>query len=56
MDINDFRSLFTVLTFMAFIAIVFWAWSGRRSEEFDEASRLALDDDNQFVGNRLNLD
>lgn len=39
------RSLVTVLTFLAFIAIVFWAWSGRRREEFDEAARMALDDD-----------
>lgn len=54
MDINDLRSLFTVLTFMAFVAIVVWAWSSRRREEFDEASHMALDDDVPFAGNRLN--
>ena len=45
MDINDMRALVTVLTFIAFIAIVVWAWSGRRREEFDQAARMALDDD-----------
>ena len=56
MDINDFRSLVTVLTFMAFVAIVFWAWSGRRRVEFDEAARMVLDDDAPFAGNRFNQD
>ncbi len=45
MDINDMRVLITVLAFIAFIAIVVWAWSGRRREEFEQAARLALDDD-----------
>lgn len=56
MDINDFRSLFTVLTFLSFVAIVIWAWSGRRREEFDEAARMVLDDDACFSGNRHNQD
>jgi cytochrome c oxidase cbb3-type subunit 4 len=45
MDINDMRALITVLTFVAFVAIVVWAWSGRRRNEFDAAARMALDDD-----------
>lgn len=56
MDINDLRSLFTVLAFMAFVAIVFWAWSDRRREKFDEASRMVLDDDAPFTGNRFDQD
>lgn len=56
MDIGDIRSLFTVLAFMSFIVIVFWAWSGRRREEFDKASRMALEDDVSFSSNRFNLD
>lgn len=54
MYINELRSLFTVLTFLVFIAIVIWAWSGRRREDFDEAARLALDDDAPLCGDRLN--
>ena len=49
MDINDLRSLFTVLVFVTFIGIVWWAYSARRKESFDEAARLALEDDDVEV-------
>jgi cytochrome c oxidase cbb3-type subunit 4 len=39
------HSIWTVVVFVVFIGIVFWAYSGRRKKDFDEASRLALDDD-----------
>jgi len=45
MDINDLRSLFTVILFLAFIGIVAWAYSSKRKHEFDEAARLAVDDE-----------
>jgi cytochrome c oxidase cbb3-type subunit 4 len=45
MDLNDLRSLWTVLSFVAFLAIVVWAYSGKRKARFDEAARLPLDDD-----------
>lgn len=45
MDINDLRSMTTVLMMAIFIGIVGWAYSARRKEAFDEASRLPLDDD-----------
>ena len=45
MDLNDVRTLWTVLSFAAFLGIVFWAYSGKRKARFDEAARLALDDD-----------
>lgn len=45
MDINDLRSIVTVLSFITFLGIVVWAYSGRRKAEFDEAAMLALDDD-----------
>lgn len=49
MDINVLRSLFTVLVFVTFIGIVWWAYSARRKESFDEAARLALEDDDVGV-------
>ncbi len=49
MDINDLRSIFTVLTFIAFVGIVWWAYSGHRKQAFDEAALLPLDDDTPFV-------
>ena len=45
MDINDLRAGITVLTFVLFIGIVWWAYSDRRKLSFDEAARLPLDDD-----------
>lgn len=45
MDINDLRSLFTVLAFACFIGIVAWAYSSRRKEAYDEAANLPLEDD-----------
>ncbi len=45
MDINDLRSLFTVLAFAAFVGIVWWAYSARQKNAFDEAAKSVLDDD-----------
>ena len=49
MDINDLRSLFTVLAFIAFIGIVWWAYSDRRKATYDAAAMLPLDDDSPLV-------
>lgn len=45
MDINDLRSLFTVLAFATFVGIVWWAYSSKQKSSFDEAAKLALDED-----------
>jgi len=45
MDQNDLRSLVTLLTFMTFIGIVLWAYSGRRKQAFDEAASLPFTED-----------
>lgn len=49
MDINDLRSIFTVLALIAFTGIVWWAYSDRRKQTYDEAARMPLDDDSPFV-------
>jgi cytochrome c oxidase cbb3-type subunit 4 len=43
-DLPTLRGLFTLILMIAFLAIVFWAWSGKRKKEFDEAARLPLED------------
>lgn len=45
MDIHMLRSLFTVLLFALFIAIVLWAWSGRNRQRFDQAALLPFADE-----------
>ncbi|VAW54909.1 Cytochrome c oxidase (cbb3-type) subunit CcoQ [hydrothermal vent metagenome] len=39
------QSAWTVFAFVFFVGVVFWAWSGKRKTSFDEAARMALDDD-----------
>ena len=45
MDLPTLRGLFTLVLMVAFVAIVIWAWSGKRREDFEEAARLPLEDD-----------
>ena len=45
MDISFVLSLWTVVAFLIFVGIVFWAWSGARKNEFEKAARMALDDE-----------
>jgi cytochrome c oxidase cbb3-type subunit 4 len=49
MDINDLRSILTVLAFLAFMGILWWAYSDRRAATYEEAAMLPLDDDSQFI-------
>lgn len=43
--INDVRAAVTAVSFVLFLGIVLWAWSGHRKRAFEEAARLVLDDD-----------
>ena len=45
MDINDLRTLVTVLAFAAFVGIVWWAYSSAARRGFEEAARLPFDED-----------
>ena len=40
MDITALRVAVTVLSFVAFLGIVVWAWSRRRKRAFDQAANL----------------
>jgi cytochrome c oxidase cbb3-type subunit 4 len=45
MEMGTLRGLITLALMVAFVAIWAWAWSSRRRKDFDEASRLPLDED-----------
>lgn len=45
MEMGTLRGLVTLALMVAFIAVWVWAWSSRRRKDFDEASRLPLEDD-----------
>jgi len=40
MDINDLRVVISVVSFVAFIGIAVWAYSRKRTRDFDEAAML----------------
>lgn len=45
MNIGLFHSVWTLLLMIIFLAIVVWAWSGRRKRRFDEAARMPLEEE-----------
>lgn len=40
MDVNDFRSIVTVISMLIFIGICAWAYSRRNGASFEEAAQL----------------
>jgi len=42
------QSAWTIFAFVFFVAVVIWAWSGKRKSKFDKAARMALDDDKEL--------
>ena len=53
MDINDLRSIITVVGLLCFLAIVGWAYSKRSKKGFDEAANLPFaEHDDQDAASR----
>ncbi len=46
-EINFLRTLVTVASFIAFVAIVAWAWSPKQRDRFNEAARLPFADEDK---------
>ena len=44
MDMPTLRGVLTLVLMLAFLAIVVWAWSGRRKKDFEEAANLPLNE------------
>lgn len=45
MDQGIIGSIFTVVVFVSFIGVVWWAFSKRNKDRFDEAANLVFDDE-----------
>jgi len=45
MDQGIVGSIFTVVVFVAFIGVCWWAFSGRNKKRFDEAANLPFADE-----------
>ncbi len=56
MDVNTLRVSVTLLSFVAFLSIVFWAWKRDNLKDFGEAAQLpfhdsrSLEDQNSTAG------
>lgn len=51
MDLNDARSLVTLLGFLLFLGLMAWTWWPSRRDAFDEAARLPFADEARSVAN-----
>ena len=47
MDLEVIRGIVLIALFTAFIGMWIWAWSKKRKTDFDEASRLPLEEDQE---------
>ncbi|GGF57707.1 cbb3-type cytochrome oxidase subunit 3 [Alteromonas lipolytica] len=47
MDQGTVGSIFTVIVFVVFIGIVWWAFSSRNKKKFDEAANLVFADEDK---------
>ncbi|MFP8781035.1 cbb3-type cytochrome oxidase subunit 3 [Hydrogenophaga sp. RWCD_12] len=45
MDINDLRSIVTLISMLTFVGILVWAWSKRNQRDFEEAAQLPFQED-----------
>jgi cytochrome c oxidase cbb3-type subunit 4 len=45
MDADDIRAALTLVSFIAFLGIVWWAYSARRKRRFDRDARSVIEDD-----------
>jgi cytochrome c oxidase cbb3-type subunit 4 len=45
MDINLIREAATVLSFLIFAGILYWAWDSLNDQKFHDASLVPLEDD-----------
>ena len=52
MELNDLRSVVTLVSFFVFVGIVVWAWKGSRREGFEDAAQLPFVDDLPAAGSQ----
>ena len=43
--LTQIQVVWTIVVMIIFLAIVFWAWSGRRQESFNDAANIPLEEE-----------
>ena len=56
LTVNDLRMLITVVSFIVFAGIVYWAYSGRQRQSFEEAANLPFADEDLPAESPLRTD
>lgn len=51
MDLNWARTLFTVCVFISFMTVLIIVWNKRNKNNYDEAARSIMDDDDNVPNN-----
>jgi cytochrome c oxidase cbb3-type subunit 4 len=48
---SNFHLFWTIALMIIFVGIIVWAWSGKRSSDFEEAAQLPLEngDDSEVI-------
>ena len=49
---SSFHLVWTITLFVIFVGIVGWAWSSRRKDDFAEAERLPLENDQNSINSQ----
>ncbi len=44
-DVNFFRSVSTLVSFLSFVGIIVWAFSRKNAADFDQAANLPFEQD-----------
>ena len=44
---SNFHLIWTIVLMVIFVGIFLWAWSSKRSTDFEEAARLPFDDEDE---------
>ena len=52
MDFTLIQALWSIVILITFLGIVFWAYSGKRKADFEEAARLPFDDEPSQENNK----
>lgn len=52
MDINVIRGITTIMALVAFLAVVYWAWSKRQKGSFSEAANQLFNPEEEAIHNR----
>jgi cytochrome c oxidase cbb3-type subunit 4 len=45
MDVNSVRAVFTLLALLSFLGVIFWAYSSKNKERFEEDAMLPFADE-----------